>query len=1049
MLRIFQLLLLTIVVACQATGENSGGMISGHRSVENAFTVSVPSPGSRLAGNILTFTLTFPYPVTVAGGPPRLTLDVGGTTRYANYASGSGSTELIFNHTVDAADNDTDGIEVTPAIDLNGGTLTYTGTNGVDNCSVTLTIPDTSRIKIDNTVPTVSLVAAPSNATYYLNMPMLFTVTMSKATLVTGTPRLVLDVGGVTKYANYVSGSGSTSLIFLYTVASGDIDLNGIQISTPVDLNGGTLKDSLSNNATLNLVAPNTTAVLVNGNAPYVTSVTPPANGNYGLGSNLDFVFTYSEPVTVSGTPTLSLTIGSTTRLASYYSGSGSTQLTFRYVVQVGEVDSNGIASASSFGLTGAWIRDGSSTNALNAFTMPSLTGVLVVDDRPVVSSFLVNNGTYYIDDPFTFTALFSEPVTVTGTPRIPMTLNVGGPVYATYVSGSGTTNIIFTYTVVEGIDDNNGVVITSPVDLNSGTIKSLGGVDANLTFTQPSTGSLRISGIRPTITSVTAPANGSYLTGENLDFIVNFSENVTAGSTGNIKLNLTIGATAKQANYLSGSGTTALTFRYTIVGGDQDTDGISIGTIALTGAGYINDGGTTANTADLTFSPPNTSEVLVNSTVPVIDSVTSPADATYLFSQNIDFILTYSEAVTVSGSPRLALTVGASTLYAAYSSGSGTSSLTFRYTVADGHTDTDGITAAAVLDNNGGSILSALTVPAATGVPAQTLTGVLVDGTVPAITGSTKPTDGIYTFSDTSLTFTVTWDDLVFVTGTPRLTLTVGSTTRYADYSSGSGTNTLTFVYAIDAADLDLDGLAIATSIDLNLGSILDDSGNPAELNTGAQNLSGVLINFDNMLTWWDMDDSSTISTSVCGAAYCATQVADKSGGTIHATASGAARPEYVSSGFGLGNTGYLQFDNLNMVMGASAGLNPVRTVFIVFQTEVAAMTTQDIFYQNGLAVRTQVTNLGDLTLGVVGAYSLNGSGLAGSASTFAAGMVSNSSYILAVRYGGGYNFSIPGLGSTNFGGKIAEVLVYSNALSPAQAAAIEAYLNTKHQVH
>ena len=37
----------------------------------------------------------------------------------------------------------------------------------------------------------------------------------------------------------------------------------------------------------------------------------------------------------------------------------------------------------------------------------------------------------------------------------------------------------------------------------------------------------------------------------------------------------LTIGSTSRQADYVSGSGTSALVFRYTVQSGDLDTDGI------------------------------------------------------------------------------------------------------------------------------------------------------------------------------------------------------------------------------------------------------------------------------------------------------------------------------------------------------------------------------------------------------------------------------------------------------------------------------------------
>ena len=50
---------------------------------------------------------------------------------------------------------------------------------------------------------------------------------MSEATDVdtsTGTPQYALVVGGVSKQASYASGSGTTELVFTYTIVSGDTD---------------------------------------------------------------------------------------------------------------------------------------------------------------------------------------------------------------------------------------------------------------------------------------------------------------------------------------------------------------------------------------------------------------------------------------------------------------------------------------------------------------------------------------------------------------------------------------------------------------------------------------------------------------------------------------------------------------------------------------------------------------------------------------------------------------------------------------------------------
>ncbi|WP_198292797.1 cadherin-like beta sandwich domain-containing protein [Mesorhizobium sp. STM 4661] len=71
--------------------------------------------------------------MSTAGGTPRIALTIGGTTRFANYASGSGTTELSFGYTVQAGEIDLDGIQVGAAIQANGGTIgNFDGTVSAD-----------------------------------------------------------------------------------------------------------------------------------------------------------------------------------------------------------------------------------------------------------------------------------------------------------------------------------------------------------------------------------------------------------------------------------------------------------------------------------------------------------------------------------------------------------------------------------------------------------------------------------------------------------------------------------------------------------------------------------------------------------------------------------------------------------------------------------------------------------------------------------------------------------------------------------------------------
>ncbi|WP_079204027.1 cadherin domain-containing protein [Pseudomonas sp. CC6-YY-74] len=127
------------------------------------------------------------------------------------------------------------------------------------------------------------------------------TVTMNEATLVNtsgGTPRVALTIGGSTVYADYVSGSGSTALLFSYSIQAGETDANGIAIGIDaLTLNGGILQDAAGNAASLShgAVADNS-SYLVDTTAPTLSSSSPADNATaVAVGSNI--VLTFSEAV--------------------------------------------------------------------------------------------------------------------------------------------------------------------------------------------------------------------------------------------------------------------------------------------------------------------------------------------------------------------------------------------------------------------------------------------------------------------------------------------------------------------------------------------------------------------------------------------------------------------------------------------------------------------------------------------------------------------------------------------------------------------------------
>ena len=137
--------------------------------------------------------------------------------------------------------------------------------------------------------------------------------------------------------------------------------------------------------------------------APTIESVTSPSSDIYGPNSNLDFQVAFSESVTVTGTPRLPMTVGSTTRYASLISMSDSRSATFRYTVQTSNLDKDqdGIVLSSPAQLNGGTIADlaGNQISDLS-FTPPDLTGVRVAQlpSPPVISSIDPGDGSLTVN---------------------------------------------------------------------------------------------------------------------------------------------------------------------------------------------------------------------------------------------------------------------------------------------------------------------------------------------------------------------------------------------------------------------------------------------------------------------------------------------------------------------------------------------------------------------------------------------------------------------------------------------------------------------------
>ena len=812
---------------------------------------------------VVALTVNFSEAVTVntTGGTPTLKLSNGAT---ASYVSGSGTSALVFNYTVGALGSGQDAADLATAasnaLALNGGTIK----DGAGNAAVLTgasNVNPAGTLQIDTTAPAVASVTAPA-ADDGPGTVVALTVNFSEAVTVNttgGTPTLTLSNGAT---ASYVSGSGTSALVFNYTVGALGSGQDAADLTTAASnalaLNGGTIKDGAGNAAVLtgaSNVNPAGT-LQIDTTAPAVASVTAPAADD-GPGTVVALTVNFSEAVTVNttgGTPTLKLSNGAT---ASYVSGSGTSALVFNYTVGAlgSGQDAADLTTAASnaLALNGGTIKDGAGNAAvLTGASNVNPAGTLQIDTTaPAVASVTAPAAD---DGPGTVVALtvnFSEAVTVNTTGGTP-TLKLSNGATASYVSGSGTSALVFNYTVGALGSGQDAADLTTAASnalaLNGGTIKDGAGNAAVLTGASNvnPAGTLQIDTTAPAVASVTAPAADDG-PGTVVALTVNFSEAVTVNTTGGTPtLKLSNGATA---SYVSGSGTSALVFNYTVgaLGSGQDAADLTTAAsnaLALNG-GTIKDGA--GNAAVLTgasnVNPAGTLQI--DTTAPAVASVTAPA-ADDGPGTVVALTVNFSEAVTVNttgGTPTLKLSNGAT---ASYVSGSGTSALVFNYTVGalgSGQDAADLTTAASnALALNGGTIKdgagNAAVLTGASNVnPAGTLQ---IDTTAPAVASVTAPAadDG----PGTVVALTVNFSEAVTVNttgGTPTLKLSNGAT---ASYVSGSGTSALVFNYTVgalgsgqDAADLTT---AASNALALNGGTIKDGAGNAAVL-TGASNVN------------------------------------------------------------------------------------------------------------------------------------------------------------------------------------------------------------------
>ncbi len=729
---------------------------------------SLSSDGYYVAGSTVSLEVNFSDAVNVTGAP-LLTLATGSVNKNATYTSGNGGTTLTFTYNVQAGDASAhlDYLN-TAALTLNGGTIKLASDN-VTNAPLTLPAPGAagslsanSNLIIDTTPPSppVNLALASGSDT---GISASDGITKNTSPKVTGTAEANSTV---TLFDTF--GGNTTMLGSVAADSSGNWTIQLSALTEGTHSLTAKAKDAAGNVSVASTALP----VIIDSIAPNAPVIAAPVDGSIGTNNKPTFSGTSEVNSTVnvyidgalagqptadaignwSITPTSPLTEGARSVKASATDVAGNTSVfsaanaftidTTPPVATITSQPSNPTNSKSAAFIFKGTDTGGSGVNHLecaldlapfatctspqnysNLADGPHTFNVRGVDNAGNVSATMSYSWTIDTTPPvvtitsqpsnpansksatFTFNgtdtggsgvnhlecALDLAPFATCTSPQNysnladgPHTFNVRGVDNAGNVSATmscswtiDTTPPVVTITsqpsnptnsksaafAFNGTDTGGSGVnhlecaldlapfanCTSPQNysnLADGTYTfNVRGVDNAGNMSATKSYSWTINSIGPTVASVAVPADGYYRAGQVLNFTVTFTTNVTVTGTNNT-LGLTIGAASKTAVFISKTAN-SVTYAYTVQSGDNDSDGITVGAIALNTT-TIQDAATNNANVSLTGHVPSTVGILVNTMSPTALSIArmSPSGQ-YTNASSVVFAVTFSESVS------------------------------------------------------------------------------------------------------------------------------------------------------------------------------------------------------------------------------------------------------------------------------------------------------------------------------------------------------------------------------------------------------------------
>ena len=356
--------------AVRDTAGNAIAITSGH-----AIANKVPQPPAMIStveitsdpgmdsnyatGEDIEVTATFDQAVAVTGKPRILLLLGGGSRgdRWAEYASGSGTTALVFSYPVLATDeSDANGIAVGVSaltadhVDLNGGTITVDATGEDASLSYAPLLSDSGH-RVNWARPTLTGAVTSTDGT-----KVILTFSEDLFGMAVNHSLFTVKVGGTAVALSGSEGTVSGRVVTL-TLATA---LTSATQAVTVSYAKATIGTAGVQDLVLNDADSFTDQTVTNRfGLPEVSSVAftsvPGSDNTYGIGDAVETTVTFDAAVDITGFPALEMDFDGSAKAASCATGTNTTTMACEYEVVAGDSAPNGIAIAANK-LTGGTI---------------------------------------------------------------------------------------------------------------------------------------------------------------------------------------------------------------------------------------------------------------------------------------------------------------------------------------------------------------------------------------------------------------------------------------------------------------------------------------------------------------------------------------------------------------------------------------------------------------------------------------------------------------------------------------------------------------------